>query len=332
MPSFPRQRCASPRELALWDECNAAQARVEELQRNLAGLSAAMEQLQRAYHATPQPPPPSRKAVMQQVAARARCYRRGLSDEARRRTVDYAMSIGALGPDFDESELPWIHGGSPRLPPGARIAGPQQLPPLFGPSQAFPKPPAPEPLHVDLIVRCLDELPAPGSQCFELFVIARLARLAGAWPAMQQELMAAWEIAEDVEGLDPGTTHYPNGRLAYNHMGLYYPNGQLARSRDGLTRYPDGSPAYGPRWFYPGGETAWDRERFFLPDPGHDLVVDVRSSELGDRVAWILRRAARVIGAEVLQGCTEKLGKLPEGVKGIALAELCAVATNAHPR
>lgn len=41
------------------------------------------------------------------AAARARCYRRAMSDEARQRAVTHARAIGALASDFDETTLPW---------------------------------------------------------------------------------------------------------------------------------------------------------------------------------------------------------------------------------
>jgi hypothetical protein len=49
----------------------------------------------------------AQRIVQSMNAARAQCWRRNLSDEARLKAVDKARRLGALAGDFDVSRLPW---------------------------------------------------------------------------------------------------------------------------------------------------------------------------------------------------------------------------------
>jgi hypothetical protein len=107
VPSFPRTWCQSERELRLWDECAATEGSVAGFRQLLEQISGAAAAALAACGPPPQRGPLEAKAMVGAAAARARCYRRAMSDEARQRAVTHARAIGALPSDFDETTLPW---------------------------------------------------------------------------------------------------------------------------------------------------------------------------------------------------------------------------------
>ena len=107
MPSFPRTWCQSERELLLWDECAASEGSAAWFRPLLEQISGAVAAALAACGPLPQRGPLEGGAMVGAAAARARCYRRAMSDEARQRVVTHARAIGALPADFDETTLPW---------------------------------------------------------------------------------------------------------------------------------------------------------------------------------------------------------------------------------
>lgn len=125
MPSFPRERCRDTQELHLWDECKALALEVARYRSLLDSISRCIADSRSQDRPSTRVEAAAAKSVGSAGAARARCYRRGLSDEARRRALERARELGALPPDFDESVLPWKGASSVSKPdPEARHAQP----------------------------------------------------------------------------------------------------------------------------------------------------------------------------------------------------------------
>lgn len=111
MPSITRAQCRDTQELKLWDECYAAECRAAKLLALVRGAASAAEDLLdiEQEHTLATVTPDALKLVVGAAAARARCFRRCLSNVERRRALDYAKRIGALPDGFDDSSLPWKH-------------------------------------------------------------------------------------------------------------------------------------------------------------------------------------------------------------------------------
>lgn len=159
MPSIPRTHCRDPQELQLWSECHEAEGRALRLLELVRGLARSAEELGSAYATfmLQDVAPHAEKAVMTAGAARARCFRRGISDDARRRALEVAKRLGALPVGFDERTLPWKRTVASSLPPApARTLSPS--------------------LPRDLVALCPGIVPSD-PQMLATFVADRLARL-----------------------------------------------------------------------------------------------------------------------------------------------------------
>lgn len=288
---------------------------------------------QPAYRAHPsQRPlgPDEQRRAYEMSAARARCFNRRLGVEARARAIGEAIRLGALpeGYSVDDVYDKWRETPDDRAATRATKPRQSRVPPLVD---------LLAPAKIDFVARAGSMIPRRESVRFPIWIVVRLARLAGMPSKDRTPLDILWRmacIAERRQAVgDCARVLYKNDQPLVDDAGrTLYRNRQIFCDPQSPTKtwYPAGSKATdGSDWNTPGFVSVRVRAGHTLRLPDFSLLRDEAGrwweSEQVIAHDMLLAKIRKHLGRArylEIQAGLDKLAKQDDAVHALAMLEL----------
>lgn len=304
--------------------------RIGHIEAWLAGVPPGGHPAYRAHPSQRALGPGEQRRAFVMAAARARCFNRRLSVEARAHAIGEAIRLGALpeGYSVDDVYAKWRETTDDRAATRAIKPRQSRVPPLDD---------LRAPATIDFVARAGSMIPRRESVRFPIWIVVRLARLAGMPSEDRKPLDSLWQmacIAERRQALgDRARVLYRNDQPLVDDAGrILYRNGQICFDPKSPTKtwYPAGTKATdGSDWNTPGVVAVRVRAGGTLRLPDFTLLRDHAGRWWeSDHViahdmllAKIRKHLGRARYLEVQAGL-DKLAKQDDALHALAMLEL----------
>lgn len=314
----------------LRDALDELRGRIGRIEAWLAGVPPGGQPAYRAHPSQRPLGPGEQRRAFVMSAARARCFNRRLSVEARAQAIGEAIRLGALpeGYSVDDVYAKWRETPDDRAATRATKPRQSRVPPL-GDLLA--------PAKIDFVARAGSMIPRRESLRFPIWIVVRLARLAGMPSKDRKPLDSLWQmacIAERRQALgDRARVLYRNGEPLVDDAGrILYRTRQIFCDPQSPTKtwYPAGTKATdGSDWDTPGFVPVRVRAGHTLRLPDTSLLRDNAKRWWESEqviahdmlLAKIRKHLGRASYLEVQAGLDE-LAKKDEGLHALAMLEL----------